>query len=230
MQRYSQSKCHELARWRKVFFFVLFSELLRLRKMKTRRASAGKRTRSGKAVVDVSSSSSSAAESSPEHSEADDGMDTDEFENEVNDDLEQPFDVDVTTRPKEDLNELRTQVPIVEFLQMMDSVVEPVIPDAVTDYYLARSGLDCPDVRIKRLLALAAQKFISDVAQDAFQYCKIRQQAGGKDTSKSYPSRTAQSAASSSAARDRKTVLTMDDLSAALSEYGVNIKRQDYHT
>jgi hypothetical protein len=27
----------------------------------------------------------------------------------------------------------------------------------------------------KRLLALAAQKFISDISQDAFQYCKVRQ-------------------------------------------------------
>jgi len=29
----------------------------------------------------------------------------------------------------------------------------------------------------KRLLALAAQKFISDIATDAFQYCKVRQQS-----------------------------------------------------
>lgn len=29
----------------------------------------------------------------------------------------------------------------------------------------------------KRLLALAAQKFVSDIATDAFQYCKVRQQS-----------------------------------------------------
>jgi hypothetical protein len=32
------------------------------------------------------------------------------------------------------------------------------------------------DVRVKRLLALAAQKFISDIATDAMQYAKVRQQ------------------------------------------------------
>ena len=97
---------------------------------------------------------------------------------------------------------------------MMDEY-QPIIPDAVTDYYLTRSGFDCPDVRIKRLLALTAQKFISDIAQDAYQYSKIRQQGmSAKDK------RTA----------SKRTVLTMEDLSAALSEYGVNVKRPEYYT
>ncbi|RUS18018.1 transcription initiation factor TFIID 23-30kDa subunit-domain-containing protein [Endogone sp. FLAS-F59071] len=64
---------------------------------------------------------------------------------------------------------------LAEFLVMMDNYT-PVIPDAVTDYYLSRTGFDCDDLRIKRLLALAAQKFIADIATDAYQYCKIRQQ------------------------------------------------------
>ncbi|SAL96652.1 hypothetical protein [Absidia glauca] len=93
---------------------------------------------------------------------------------------------------------------LAEFLTKMDNY-SPIIPDAVTDYYLSRAGLDCDDVRVKRLLALAAQKFISDISQDAFQYCKVRQ-SGNR----------------SKVGKDRKTVLTMEDLSAALAEYGVN--------
>lgn len=74
------------------------------------------------------------------------------------------------------------------------------IPDEVTDYYLQRSGFDTNDVRVsvlssvcalrfacslpprfpscvpfsKRLLGLAAQKFISSISQDAFQYARAR--------------------------------------------------------
>ncbi|KAK9722284.1 hypothetical protein K7432_002769 [Basidiobolus ranarum] len=114
------------------------------------------------------------------------------------------------TRKDEEM--LRKNKTLAEFLLLMDHYT-PIIPDAVTDYYLGRTGFDCDDIRVKRLLALAAQKFIADIATDAFQYCKIRQQG---NTAKKI------------GAKDKKTVLTMDDLSAALSEYGINIKKPEY--
>ncbi|KAI8378188.1 transcription initiation factor TFIID 23-30kDa subunit-domain-containing protein [Choanephora cucurbitarum] len=98
-----------------------------------------------------------------------------------------------------------------EFLAMMDNYA-PIIPDAVTDYYLSKSGFNCDDVRIKRLLALATQKFVADIATDAFQYCKVRQSGNRKS------------------GKERKTVLTMEDLTAALAEYGVNIKKPEYYS
>ncbi|KAJ3062445.1 Transcription initiation factor TFIID subunit 10 [Rhizoclosmatium hyalinum] len=64
----------------------------------------------------------------------------------------------------------------------------------------------------KRLLALATQKFIADVAQDAFHYAKIRQHALSKEKKGAV----------------KKTVLTVEDLSGALSEHGINIKKPDY--
>ncbi|KAK5121790.1 hypothetical protein LTR85_004665 [Meristemomyces frigidus] len=63
-----------------------------------------------------------------------------------------------------------------EFLGKMDDYA-PIIPDAVTDYYLTLAGLPPPpetDRRLARLLALATQKFIADVAADAYQYSRIR--------------------------------------------------------
>ena len=53
----------------------------------------------------------------------------------------------------------------------------PLIPDAVTDYYLTLAGLPPPphtDRRLARLLALATQKFVADIAADAYQYSRIR--------------------------------------------------------
>jgi len=86
----------------------------------------------------------------------------------------------------------------------------PTIPDEVTQFYLNRTGFLCPDVRMKRLISLAAQKFVSDVANDALQYCKIRQSS------------------TKAKKQEKKFVLTMDDLSQSLRDYGVNLKRPDY--
>lgn len=63
-----------------------------------------------------------------------------------------------------------------EFLGKMDDYA-PLIPDAVTDYYLTLAGLPPPpetDRRLARLLALSTQKFIADIAADAYQYSRIR--------------------------------------------------------
>ena len=71
-----------------------------------------------------------------------------------------------------------------------DLLANPVvlqIPDAVTAHYLTLSGLPPPSAQdpsgvttnttplpLARLLALATQKFISDLAADAYQYSRIR--------------------------------------------------------
>ncbi|KAI0704290.1 transcription initiation factor TFIID 23-30kDa subunit-domain-containing protein [Cytidiella melzeri] len=109
---------------------------------------------------------------------------------------------------------------LAEFLLMLDDY-EPLIPNEVTDYYLQRVGFECEDVRLKRLLSLAAQKFVSDIAQDAYQHARIRANAtGGR-------SRATQGPAS---ARDKtKTTLMMEDLSSALAEYGINSRKPEFY-
>ncbi|KAE8687485.1 Transcription initiation factor TFIID subunit 10 [Hibiscus syriacus] len=64
-----------------------------------------------------------------------------------------------------------------------------------------------------RLVAVATQKFVAEVASDALQHCKARQDAVVKDK------RDKQQ-------RDKRLILTMDDLSKSLREYGVNVKHQ----
>lgn len=91
----------------------------------------------------------------------------------------------------------------------------PTIPDELVEHYLGKSGFQCPDVRLIRLVAVATQKFIADVATDALQHCKARQSTIVKDK------RDKQQ-------KDKRLTLTMDDLSKSLREYGVNVKHQDY--
>ncbi|KAL6855558.1 hypothetical protein ACO1O0_006707 [Amphichorda felina] len=70
----------------------------------------------------------------------------------------------------------RKDVSLRELLNKIDDYA-PVIPDAVTHYYMTKAGLPPPpqtDPRLARLLALATQKFIADVAADAYQYSRIR--------------------------------------------------------
>ncbi|KZV31690.1 transcription initiation factor TFIID subunit 10-like [Dorcoceras hygrometricum] len=91
----------------------------------------------------------------------------------------------------------------------------PTIPDELVEHYLAKSGFQCPDVRLTRLVAVATQKFIADVATDALQHCKARQSSIVKDK------RDKQQ-------KDKRLILSMEDLSKALREYGVNVKHQEY--
>ncbi|SCZ87790.1 BZ3500_MvSof-1268-A1-R1_Chr2-3g05258 [Microbotryum saponariae] len=105
-------------------------------------------------------------------------------------------------------------VQLAELLEMMDEW-QPIIPDEVTDYFLQKNGFETDDPRVKRLLALAAQRFVSSIAADSFQYARAR---------------TAASKSSGSKAKGRtRTVLTMDDLSAALKDYGVGADRAAYY-
>lgn len=104
--------------------------------------------------------------------------------------------------------------PLADFLMQLEEYT-PTIPDAVTGYYLNRAGFEASDPRIIRLISLASQKFISDIANDALQYCKMKGTASGSSRSKT---------------KDKKYTLTMEDLAPALTEYGVNVKKPYYFT
>ncbi|KAM7201271.1 transcription initiation factor TFIID subunit 10 [Rhypophila sp. PSN 637] len=154
----------------------------------------------------------------------------------------------------------RKDTSLKEFLNRMDDYA-PIIPDAVTNYYMTRAGLPPPpqtDQRLARLLALATQKFIADIAADAYQYSRIRasntsannpmgslgaaagfpipgqqaNQPGGKDqASKGGPlgiQRPGYGGGGQGGSQNR-TVLTMEDLGMAVGEFGVNVKRSEFY-
>lgn len=154
-----------------------------------------------------------------------------------------------------DLELTRKDKTLAEMLELMQGDLAPIIPDAVTDYYLSKNGFQTADVRVKRLLALATQKFISDIAQDAYEYSRIRSSSavynssnpqvrakhllqgqqfanlqssagGGAEGGSDQPAPLYSNNAGS---QQGKIVLNMDDLSSALSEYGVNAARPDFY-
>lgn len=87
-----------------------------------------------------------------------------------------------------------------------------------------------------RLLSLTTEKFLADIVSDAYQYSRIRSASSSTSNAASGANAAAAAAAAggqqgqgagAGAADRNRTVLTMDDLSAALAEYGVNARRSD---
>jgi transcription initiation factor TFIID subunit 10 len=77
----------------------------------------------------------------------------------------------------------------------------------------------------KRLLALCTQKFISDLATDAYQFSKIR-----SSSSASTAQVPQMGTRVGRPGKDKgRNVLTLEDLSAALGDGGVNIKRPEFY-
>lgn len=98
-----------------------------------------------------------------------------------------------------------TKGNILEAIKDFDSS----IPDAVVHHFLNVAGMQTTDQRIVRLIAIAAQKFIHDIVSDSLQHCKLR----GAQNKKT---------------KEKKYVLSIEDLTSALAEYGIEIKRQHY--
>ncbi|OQS06658.1 transcription initiation factor TFIID subunit [Thraustotheca clavata] len=95
-----------------------------------------------------------------------------------------------------------------EFLEAM-ARFNPAIPDDVISYFLHTSGFASDDPRLTRMVALAAQKFVLDVALDArlYQQHRVNAQGGGGN---------------------ERATLTMEDLSSSLRDYGVNMSKPEY--
>ncbi|KAI4257685.1 MAG: hypothetical protein L6R42_005506 [Xanthoria sp. 1 TBL-2021] len=154
---------------------------------------------------------------------------------------------------------MQKDISLQDFLGKMDDYA-PIIPDAVTTHHLTLAGLPPPPTTplpLARLLALATQKFIADIAADAYQYSRMR--AGNSSTTTAPGIPGAGTGAGSGPIQQGgaeggkgkvgqhvlgqqragyggggggstgRAVLTMEDLGCAVGEYGVNVKRGEFY-
>jgi len=123
-----------------------------------------------------------------------------------------------------------TGPPLADLLVQLEDYA-PTIPDSVTRHFLATAGVDTDDPRIVRLVSLATQKFVADLANDALQHCKMRGAAsaatGGGGGGQGGGLQGA--AAKKGVSGDRRHVLTVEDLSLALADQGITLKKPPYY-
>ena len=79
---------------------------------------------------------------------------------------------------------------------------------------LLQSGLPNLDPMLVNMVSIAAQKFIADIAADALTHNKMQQSLRGK------PSKNGK--------RDKKFVMNTEDVTRALEDKGILVKRQPY--
>ncbi|XP_077287941.1 uncharacterized protein LOC143912529 [Arctopsyche grandis] len=96
----------------------------------------------------------------------------------------------------------------------------PTVPEPVVAHYLAAAGFEPHDPRLLRLIAIAAQKFLADVANDALQHCKTRSSSSASSSSShNKPHKPP---------KEKRYTMTMEDLVPALHDYGINAKKPHY--
>ncbi|CAI5452598.1 unnamed protein product [Caenorhabditis angaria] len=99
-----------------------------------------------------------------------------------------------------------------EFVRQLGEY-QPTIPDSVSMHFLKSCGIDGTDARVSRLIALSAQKQISDIILDAMQNARMK---GLGQTKKG--------------TKETKFTLTEELLDSVLVEYGIKNTRPPYHT
>ena len=103
-----------------------------------------------------------------------------------------------------------SETDLYRFLEDLDDMA-PTIPDQYTNSVLKTVGVNTPDVRVTRLISLAAQKFMQQIADDCFKVQANKLAALPKDEKLRKI--------------NQRVVLTTETFGEVLSEYGVSVKK-----
>ncbi|XP_058802675.1 transcription initiation factor TFIID subunit 10-like [Phymastichus coffea] len=104
--------------------------------------------------------------------------------------------------------------PLFDVLDLMDKEnFEPTVPDAVAEKLMQVSGCLTTDPKVTKLIAVAAQTFISVVAKDAMQHYKMR----GAPQSNKFRGKD-----------EQHNTLVMEDLISSIEDRGVVVRKPPY--
>ena len=108
---------------------------------------------------------------------------------------------------------------------------QPMLPDALMQQCLKRAGFTTTDKRVARMVAVAAQKFATDVASGALQACKVRQAREARESRQAAKGKKAEPESSGGGAegQEKRYVMTVEDLSQSLGDYGINVRKRPYY-
>ena len=119
-------------------------------------------------------------------------------------------DLPPSMKPEDVLGEGVSEQDLYRFLEDLDEMA-PTIPDQYTNSVLKTVGVDEPDVRVTRMISIAAQKFMSQIAEDCFKVTVNKLTALPKEEKVKKI--------------NQRVVLTPETLGEVLSEYGVSMRK-----
>ena len=102
-----------------------------------------------------------------------------------------------------------------DFLVALESYT-PTIPEAVTRFYMEKSGVSALDERMVKLISLASDHFLAKTVHEAKQMSLLKQAPKTKGTKRK---------AAQEPAAGPDDLLELEDLERALSEQGVFIRK-----
>ncbi|CAF0817705.1 unnamed protein product [Brachionus calyciflorus] len=117
--------------------------------------------------------------------------------------------------------------------------VQSTLPETVVSHYMKKTGFIVSDPKIVKVISIASQKFISEIVNDVMQHHKLKSKtttttnvnpsSSNTNTAQASTSNQAQASASSTNQKNQScSVLTLEDLSHVLTEYGINVKKPYY--
>lgn len=97
---------------------------------------------------------------------------------------------------------------------------EPSIPDAVTRYFLSKAGCSLADPELAKVVSLAAQLFVGELAAEVHDSVEIR--GYSKTTS------AAAASAKKEVQENKGTKMLASDLAAILRRRGLNVQKPEF--